>query len=101
MGGRADVCVVGPRPADEQGLREATRYERSAHLRGDDPPYGKAIGAQLRFSDGLRRGILGNPYPRSCINWLTESLKPLKKHPNASACYQYVTPLDKDAQGCI
>ncbi len=60
MGGGADVCVVGPRPADEQGLREATRYERSAHLRDDDPPYGKAIGAQLRFSDGLRRSILGN-----------------------------------------
>ena len=35
LGGREDIRVVEPQPADEQGLREAVCHQRGVRLRSD------------------------------------------------------------------
>jgi putative transposase len=44
LGCRENVCVDLPQPKDEQGLRAASCYERSFHLRSNDSSDGKALG---------------------------------------------------------
>jgi hypothetical protein len=43
LGCRENICVDLSQPQDEQGLRAASCYERSFHLRGYDSSDGKAL----------------------------------------------------------
>ena len=55
VGGGADVLVVRPEQADEQGLRAFVRDERGVHLLGDGTPDGEKIGSFMRL---LRLSLL-------------------------------------------
>src|SRR5215212_2607845 len=58
MGGGADLLVVEPKPAHEQGLREVVRHRGGVHLRSDDTLDGEAAGPCVGFSDSFSRDCL-------------------------------------------
>jgi transposase len=65
VGSRADVFLDLSEQEDEQGLRTASRYERGVHLRGNEPPDGKAVSpcsvvfGQFRKGNSRKSGELG------------------------------------------
>ena len=61
MGGGADDFVDMSEPEDEQGLRKAVRDGRGVHVRGDDAPYGEAVGPLVRLFRQFLRLVLPEP----------------------------------------
>jgi hypothetical protein len=55
LGRGAHLLLALSEQADEQGLREVVRNERSFRLRGDDASDGKTIGPCIGFSNSFSR----------------------------------------------